>query len=900
MDIKHHDPTALPKQKRIKVSRACYTCRVKKIKCDGMNPCMQRPCSFSKEGLPLGSPSPNGSPTMPPLGMATRQGHESGTPTSQHDVNGGGNSSSSTSTSTSSNKSKSRSTMDTLQRLDTLAQTWPGYDMEQRAQGTSIPLHSFLFAIDKVDAHYGERVPMAHVHQGLLQAYFRHRHPLFPLIPKNTLLEWLRNPSPAAYVSPLLLNAIYAHGALTMPSSAHDADTYFQQARALVHQSLDSPRIHTVIAFCLLALYESNRMRNMAARMHAAAASRMCLDLIPIGHQQPWQNTNPLLLRVYWCCFCMDRWLNVAKDAAHPAISALPDIKMLEDEGLAADQEQLLILDGMRAMISLLQLADHLNGQQQDQPATPDRAMHDDHALTTFLKSLPAALQWTPVPASHLSVLYQALPSQPPHHPIIASLHLLLNFISLRHLLKPLQMDENQHHPPPPPPAWLLQRCAIVATNITQLGCALDDQPNHIFLYATLADALMLATRVHLMHCYPLPANQQQQQQQQQQDAPRLAKHARLMFQRSLRSLRRLIEQRDLPDIVQFTATLEKWMSNLTMSLYASPPPLSIKPHHHNHHQIHHSAQHTQHHSHQHPPPPLHHALNHPMHQQPRTPPSQQHPLSLPPPPSLLAAPAPPPPPPSAHPSTQYLEQSAAEILTANDKPAPLIKAKTQGNAPKLVPQHPQQQPPPPAIVTHHATPPPPPPPPPPPAVVIPGKAASASPSFANVTTAGTNNPLYHQDPPQLHSHFSYALPFGRQDEIWALQEQLQQQEQQQHHHHANPPSQDVVAASSPASFSLFTSSLLGYNLSPPPNTTDGATIDKKTPELPASPSQTPATTAAGRSFGLGVYASAQRHHSDVISQHLPGNKNTHPVLLNHHGQVVVTPSEPVVDLPSL
>ncbi|CDH54491.1 predicted protein [Lichtheimia corymbifera JMRC:FSU:9682] len=27
--------------KRLKVGRACYTCRAKKIKCDGLRPCMQ-------------------------------------------------------------------------------------------------------------------------------------------------------------------------------------------------------------------------------------------------------------------------------------------------------------------------------------------------------------------------------------------------------------------------------------------------------------------------------------------------------------------------------------------------------------------------------------------------------------------------------------------------------------------------------------------------------------------------------------------------------------------------------------------------------------------------------------------------------------------------------------------
>jgi hypothetical protein len=50
-----------------------------------------------------------------------------------------------------------------------------------------------------------------------------------------------------------------------------------------------------------------------------------------------------------------------------------------------------------------------------------------------------------------------------------------------------------------------------------------------------------------------------------------------------------------------------------------------------------------------------------------------------------------------------------------------------------------------------------------------------------------------------------------------------------------------------------------------------------------------PPTTFFTPRYGLGVYASAQQHHTDVIRQHLPGIKSNHrPVLLNHHGQVVV------------
>jgi hypothetical protein len=67
------------------------------------------------------------------------------------------------------------------------------------------------------------------------------------------------------------------------------------------------------------------------------------------------------------------------------------------------------------------------------------------------------------------------------------------------------------------------------------------------------------------------------------------------------------------------------------------------------------------------------------------------------------------------------------------------------------------------------------------------------------------------------------------------------------------------------------------------------------TPPTGSKPSSsTPADTPAVqpyKSIGLGVYASAQRHHSDVIGQHF-GEKSDHrPVILNRHGQVVVASS---------
>ncbi|ORX61333.1 hypothetical protein DM01DRAFT_1380260 [Hesseltinella vesiculosa] len=908
-NIKQHDPTASPKQKRIKVSRACYTCRVKKIKCDGMNPCMQckarqRPCSFSKDALTAGPiPSPTNSPTSVPA-MANVALKPTPHPSILPPV-----------------------ISITLQRLDTLAQSWPGYEYEQQRLPRPVTFSPSSFLLPTPpppDAQLDVCVNESHIHQPLVLMYYRHRHPLFPILPKKTFMDWLHKPSAHGFVSPLLLFTIYAHAALLSPSTLADADGFLHQAKTTLDSCLDRPRLSTIIALCLLALYEpASHIQHphlathnpSSASIYSSMACRMWLDYLTFHHQQAPLSTTldlPIVQRVYWCCFCLDRWLSLPiQDGlffSHPSMTTLPDIKLLEKESLATDPQELLIIDGLRSMISLLQLGERLHWDMLASPphnttaVTPlsidDKAAHVDQCIRYFVKCLPTTLQWTPCPDDKPTVsspLYQPFPSQPPHHPMVATLHLHLNFIHLSLLLQPLRPDpspsSSQTSPLASPldePAkpWLLQRCVTIATNLTQLGSALIDQPHYILSYSMLSRSLMLATQSHLMYAYPLPPAWYDPEE----DQARLAKHTRQLFQRTVRTLRRLLEQRTLPDCADFALTLEKGLANLSLTVF--PPSLPAMP---------------------------------------------QKPGSLPPSmPSLLPQ----------H-STQYLEQSAAEILsnafTQPDKPTAshpdpsppltqitpsqkdhLLQPASTSDSPSVQPsellnthhlhhhlhhhednlahhpsmgRHEQRE-------SHLAMPP---PPPPPPVVTV----KSTSPSFANITTPGTNNPLYHQDQPQLHSHhFAYSFPFGRQDEIWALQEHLQQQEQQQQQPDPHPH------LSTASSFTLFTSSLLGYNLSSPTaSATTTATltpsdVTKQKPLHTSSSSSsttqpthsTPTLPSSNRSFGLGVYASAHRHHSDVISHHLPGNnKNARPVLLNHHGQVVVTSSQPeAVDLSPL
>ncbi|CAO3581369.1 unnamed protein product [Absidia cylindrospora] len=122
----------------------------------------------------------------------------------------------------------------------------------------------------------------------------------------------------------------------------------------------------------------------------------------------------------------------------------------------------------------------------------------------------------------------------------------------------------------------------------------------------------------------------------------------------------------------------------------------------------------------------------------------------------------------------------------------------------------------------------------------------------------------------------------------------------------------------------MYSTSLWSSSTAPTEKKSQGASSDTEalstpsstspsiTEGMPASSSSSsPSSTSLGmasaspyKSIGLGVYASAHRHHSDVIGQHYHGRNETNmsatgnnkmdhrPVILNHHGQVLVTSSE--------
>ncbi|CAO3593015.1 unnamed protein product [Absidia cylindrospora] len=768
------------------------------------------------------------------------------------------------------------------------------------------------------------------IQHNLISLYYRHRHQLLPLLPKPTLDIILSRPSPDAFVSLLLLNTIYAHAAQTSPTSFADADRYANTAKSMLDDYLDTPHLSTIIALVLLSLYDSNGHGYTSSpyqvSIYSAMAIRMCFDL-KLHNNSATENMDndsdgrmmkmiaALKLRVLWCCYCLDKWTNMG--TGRPWMIQNVDIgdKMelneslvLIMEGLELDRDEQIAMEGLVASIQLAQLGEQLLQQPSSSTlASINTALQADQQLLPFLHQLPASLQWTPLPtpdslSSPTSSLYQPIPSHPPHNAIVSHLHLIFNYLHLELLTRPLltmttslqQQENHQNKVKMDQVSFLLHRCATVATNLTQLGCALADQTGFILCYRLVAEALMLSVRVHLIKCYGVIIQPSLGIDYHQ----RPSKHARLMFQRSLRSLRGLVQHRVIPGTHVFASSIERTLTALA--------PL---PQHHPHQDTSRctssnimagtpqSSTNTQH------------------NQQP----SYYHQL------------------PQQHDCLNVAEQSAAEILsnafnTNNTRdPQTAVSNKETTFTPALLPSaHPTNRPKSQSLLQQHQQ-----------------QQSSPLVDVTSLYTSDTSNHLYNQpSQQQIQPHYGYSFTSGKQDEVWALQEQYQQQQQQQQQQQPYHPSLSATYNTmnmystplwqSPSSSSSSSSSSTQHmnknatkaaHLSSPssssPPSSSTSTCTSTTPSsssIPINPTTITSASSLGigstpyKSIGLGVYASAHRHHSDVIGQHLfsgdgssdvKGNNNLvktehRPVILNHHGQVVVASSSSSSGTPSI
>lgn len=396
------------------------------------------------------------------------------------------------------------------------------------------------------------------INSHLLNLFFRHRYTNFPILPKSIFYRLLENCDP--FINQLLLNSMYCNAAHHSHEDASNADTYYRKAQVLLDAYVDIPSLSTVISLCLLSTFESNRHGNgpyackNRSRIYSDMAFRMCYDL-KLHKRYSFHNTgttpddNELRKRVYWTCYCLDKvqslvtgrpWLLSSKDIDIDFPMVLHSDDPNEYEINTCFVEHIKLMQITERVLQL-GIPDRQAGITRS-PENEQTVLDLDGQLLYWLKHLPHQFQWTP-----LDTKADIVPTHPPPNALVAHLHLVYNYARI----SVLQPHASTSLSSSPASLRIQQRCAFVATNLTQLTCAMADQPNSIVSFTLIAEAIMSSIRVHVMQCADEKFS--------------ISKHARFMFQRSLRSLRSILHHRVVDRIQDFSATIERALANANL-----------------------------------------------------------------------------------------------------------------------------------------------------------------------------------------------------------------------------------------------------------------------------------------------------------------------------------------------
>ncbi|KAI8643473.1 fungal-specific transcription factor domain-containing protein, partial [Parasitella parasitica] len=334
--ISPSDPSISPSTKRVnkrlKVGRACYTCRAKKIKCDGLRPCMQckarqRPCSFYKDGsLELDQQNH----TEKITGTDTIKDHFD-LDSRKNDNGDSDDRIFFTDTSAANhNKLKRRGPLmesrisNTLGTLGENLRKMASIDSNKLAEkllGSTDTFGNFIMWMPEpsLPSRYSGSIemPSREIQMALIDQFFNERYESIGLVPRYYFYEQLE--TKGLMITPLLLNIIYAHAArfITIPNCPK-TEVFYQRARRLVDDFMDVPRVSTIVALCLLSLYEPSPAIYRPGAHHcrqwqySGMACRMAIELGLYDDSHIHSNLTPVEIelrrRVFWGCYDLDKF----------------------------------------------------------------------------------------------------------------------------------------------------------------------------------------------------------------------------------------------------------------------------------------------------------------------------------------------------------------------------------------------------------------------------------------------------------------------------------------------------------------------------------------------------------------------------------------------------------------
>lgn len=242
-------------------------------------------------------------------------------------------------------------------------------------------------------------MPSLDVQMTLINHFFDKRYMTTPVLPKRLFFKHLNTKGPL--ITPLLLNAIYC---LSSKSSTLEnipkPYVFFNRARKLLDDFLDTPRISTVAALYLMSLHEPTDSASVdhhcRSWIYNGMASRMAIELglnvdTPYTHDHMSDEEIELRRRVFWHCYCFDKcisteWQRVWSISTSLAKSSLP--RILPDDD-AQEQLAVRILQEKIKLSMINELGLHLKAAYMLHGHVTEETYHQQ--LESYLEKL---LKW--------------------------------------------------------------------------------------------------------------------------------------------------------------------------------------------------------------------------------------------------------------------------------------------------------------------------------------------------------------------------------------------------------------------------------------------------------------------------------------------------------------------------
>lgn len=353
-------------------------------------------------------------------------------------------------------------------------------------------------------------MPSREIQMALIDQYFSERHESIGMFVKYYFYEQLE--TKGLLITPLLLNVIYAHAArfVKIPGCPK-TEVFYHRARRLVDDFMDVPRVSTIIALCLLSLYEASPAIYRPGSYHcrqwqySGMACRMSLELGLYDdsnvHSSLTRVEIELRRRVFWGCYDLDKfqsggwerpWMISQTFIRTRYPSKLPE--ETEDDALLLEmttakirfvkivEDNLILLTASQAFLGGNCGKDMFLGIHKDNMLANVNENHNKHQQ--WLQTLSPYLQWTPI--NFVSV--KDVLDLPAPRPMIGHLHLYYNAVSLA-LIERL----------PTSSAVKFQSRATAAC-MTQLAYFLCQTPSYINKFDFIAHVLIAAIKVHIRY----------------------------------------------------------------------------------------------------------------------------------------------------------------------------------------------------------------------------------------------------------------------------------------------------------------------------------------------------------------------------------------------------------------